>query len=295
MSMDADSSDSAETPEAAISRLQSENARLRRALEGERFATDLRRALTRAAAAGVIATPVTHSRLLEMIVETAAQVIAANAASLFLIDQEAQELIFEVALGQKAAEVKHFRVPLGHGIAGLVAVTGQPMAVSDAHTDPRRASDIAQSVGYVPKSILCVPLYYDDEVIGVLELLDKIGAPSFSPADTTALGLFANLAAVAIEQSRVHRNLGALLGEAVRSFLPPDNPERAAREQDAREFAAMVAQEDAAFVRALDLATMVQEVAGRGEREYALCRAVLRAFSEYAHSQPDSLTSLDWL
>jgi len=64
----------------------------------------------------VIAEPMSHSRLLEMIVETAAQVISAEAASLFLIDQESQELIFEVALGQKADEVKHFRVPLGHGI-----------------------------------------------------------------------------------------------------------------------------------------------------------------------------------
>ena len=54
-----------------------------------------------------------------MIVEAAAQVISARAASLFLVNEETQELIFEVALGQKAQEVKKFSVPLGHGIAGL--------------------------------------------------------------------------------------------------------------------------------------------------------------------------------
>jgi GAF domain-containing protein len=295
MPMDADSPDPSETPDQVISRLRLENAGLRRALEGERFAGDLRRALTRARAAGVIAGPMSHSRLLEMIVETAAQVISAEAASLFLIDHATQELIFEVALGQKADEVKRFRVPLGHGIAGLVAVTGQPMTVSDAQSDPRRASDIAQSIGHVPRNILCVPLYFDDQVIGVLELLDKIDAPSFTPTDTTALGLFANLAAVAIEQSRLHRNLGALLGDAVRSLIPASDPESATLEQEARRFAEALAEEDDGFRGALELAGLVQETASRGERERALCLAVLRAFGAYARAQPDSLTSLDWL
>ncbi len=293
--MNTDSPDPSETSDQVITRLRSENAELRRALEGERFAGDLRRALTRAGAAGVIATPMSHSRLLEMIVETAAQVISAEAASLFLIDQATQELIFEVALGQKADEVKRFRVPLGHGIAGLVAVTGQPMTVSDAQSDPRRASDIAQSIGYVPRNILCVPLYFDEQVIGVLELLDKIDAPSFSPADTTALGLFANLAAVAIEQSRLHRNLGALLSDAVRSLISPADRESGALEQEARRFAESITEEDADFRGALELAGLVQETSSRGERERALCLSVLRAFGAYARAQPDSLTSLDWL
>ena len=277
-----------------IARLEAENAALRQALEAEQFARDLRRSVTTAAAAGIIGSPLSHSRLLEMIVETAAQVISANAASLFLLDAEAQELIFEVALGQKAEEVKRFRVPLGHGIAGLVAVTGQPMSVSDAQSDPRRAADIAQSVGYIPNSILCVPLYYEDQVIGVLELLDKVGAPSFSADDTATLGLFANQAAVAIEQSRLHRNLGALLAEAVRALGSPDDPAQAALQQGARDFTETLARDDPAFRKALELAVLVREIAGQGEREHGLCLAVLQAFAAYSRSRPDSLGSLDW-
>ena len=120
-----------------------------------------------------------------------------------------------MALGSKAKEVRKFRIPLGHGIAGLVAVSGQPMAISDAKSDPRQAADIAQSVGYEPESILGVPLFYEEEVVGVLELLDREGAPSYSSADMATLGLFANQAAVAIEQSRARGNLAALLGEAL--------------------------------------------------------------------------------
>src|SRR5829696_4934938 len=132
----------------------------------------LRDALQLTTTAGIIGSPVSHSRLLEMIVETGAHVIGARAGALFLLDEANDELTFEVAIGSRAAEVKRFRVPLGHGIAGIVAASGQAMAIKDARGDPRLASDIADSVGYVPETVLCVPLFYGDNVIGALELLD---------------------------------------------------------------------------------------------------------------------------
>ncbi len=274
-----------------IARQQEEIERLRRRLADERFAEDLREALTLAAAAGTIASPVTHSRLLEMIVETAARVIFARAAALFLIDEEAEELVFEVALGSKAEDVRKFRVPLGHGIAGLVAVSGQPMAVSDAASDPRQAADIARSVGYTPQSILCVPLFYHDQIIGVLELLDKEGAPSFSATDMEDLGLFANQAAVAIEQSRTNRNLAALLGEVLESIGGTTDGQRQELQERARAFAERL-EEDAAFSRALDLARLVQEIAYQGENELRACQAILRSFAEYLRSRPESAGEL---
>jgi GAF domain-containing protein len=265
-----------------IARQAEEIERLQRRLAGEHVAADLRDALTIATTAGTIAAPVTHSRLLEMIVATAAHVIRARAAALFLIDEPAQELVFEVALGQKADQVRHYRVPLGHGIAGLVAQSGQPMAVSDAQVDPRHAADIAQSVGYVPRTILCVPLYYSDQIIGVIELLDKEGASSFSAADMEALGLFANQAAVAIEQSLTHRNLAALIGEVlVSSGGAPGSDLR----QRAQAFAIQVEDEDRSYRRALDLARLVQEVAWQGEHEFVACRAILRDFATYLRAR----------
>ena len=262
--------------------------RLKRRLADERFAEDLREALTLAAAAGTIASPVSHSRLLEMIVETAANVIVARAAALFLIDEEREELIFEVALGSKAGEVKKFRVPLGHGIAGLVALSGQPMAVS-GENHPRQASDIAESVGYKPQSILCVPLYYGDQIIGVLELLDKEGADSFSPEDMQDLGFFANQAAVAIEQSRINRSLAGLLGEVVHSV--GDGTNGGGLQRRARAFAESL-EEDPAFRQALELARLVGEIAHEGENELKGCRAILRGFAEYLRSRPAPVTDL---
>lgn len=268
-----------------IARLEREIADLRRQLAAGPFARDLTQALTVAASAGTIAAPVTHARLLELIVETAAHVIPSEAAALFLLDEAARELIFEVALGPKAPEVKHFRVPLGHGIAGLVAVSGQPMAVSDAGADPRQAADIARSVGYVPGSILCVPLVHNDRVTGVLELLDKRGAASFSSADMETLGLFANQAAVAIEQSRTSRNLAGLVAEILASLSAIPAGERDGLGREAGRFAGGVEADDS-FRGAVELAALVQEIVWRGERERRTCLALLTGFADYLRFQP---------
>ncbi len=269
-----------------ISRLREEVDSLRRRLEDERFAEGLRDALTLAAAAGEIASPVSHKRLLEMIVETAAGVIPSRSAALFLIDEEAEELVFEVALGPEAEKVRDLRVPLGHGIAGLVAASGQPMAVSDAGSDPRRAADIAESVGYAPGTILCVPLFYDEEVIGVLELLDRQGAASFGTEDMATLGLFADQAAVAIEQSRAQGSVAALLEEALRSSGGTQDHQMRGLEERAEGFAAGV-EEEASHRRTLELARLVGEISRRGEREAAACRTILRGFADYLNSRPE--------
>lgn len=269
-----------------ISRQEQVIAELRRQLAAEPFARNLTQALTVAAAAGTIAAPVTHTRLLELIVETAAHVIPSEAAALFLLDEAAEELVFEVALGPKAPEVKHFRVPLGHGIAGLVAVSGQPMAVSDAGSDPRQAADIARSVGYVPRSIVCVPLFHNDRITGVLELLDKRGGATYSAADMEALGLFANQAAVAIEQSRANRNLAGLMAEVLASLSGVSAEERVRLGQQGRSFASGV-QADDAFRGAVELAALVQEIVWRGDRERTACQSLLTGFAEYLRLKPE--------
>jgi GAF domain-containing protein len=274
-----------------IAQQAAEIERLKRRLDDDSLVQDLREAVRLSATAEAIAAPVSHSRLLDMIVATAADIIGANAASLFLIDREQEDLVFEVALGEKAEEVKKFRVPLGHGVAGLVALTGQPMAVSDTSTDDRDAADIAEAVGYVPKNILCVPLFYSDQVIGVLELLDKDGASHFSPEDMEALGLFANQAAVAIEQSRNHGRLEALVsgfGETLGGI--PDHQRQSLADRAAA-FASGISN-DPAYQRSLELARLVQEIVSQGERENDAVRGILQSFAEFLRSRPSTAGEL---
>lgn len=265
-----------EWQEQEIERLRSRGAE-------NRISEDLRHALSLASLTATIAAPSEHGRLLQSIVETAARVIPSDAASLFLIDSTTEELIFEIALGQKAEEVKSFRVPLGHGIAGLVAVSGQPMTVSDVEHDPRHASDVSQQIGYTPHSILCCPLVYNDEVIGVLELLDRKGAPAYSPEDIETLWYFANQAAIALELSRTSRSLSRLITAAMQatsSRLDESGMSGALRFVENLE-------EDRVYRRALELADLVREIAWRGEDELLLCEGVLRDFIRYLTSRVD--------
>ena len=273
--------------QAIIERQTAELASLRRRIDDDRVVSDLRDALRLSATANVIAAPTSHGRLLDMIVATAADIIGANAGALFMIDREREDLVFEVALGEKADEVKKFRVPLGHGVAGLVALTGQPMAVSDTASDDRDAADIAEAVGYVPQNILCVPLFYSDQVIGVLELLDKEGASHFSPEDMEALGLFANQAAVAIEQSRSHSRLESLVVGFIESLADVPEYQRQSLVERVGRFAASVS-DDPAFKRSLQLAQLVQEISAQGDSEWEACRGILESFAQFLRQRPSS-------
>jgi GAF domain-containing protein len=271
-----------------IARQEKEIQFLRLQVARDESARNLHRILALAASTAAVSSPVDHHRLLEMIVEAAAGVINAASASLFLIDEATQELVFEVALGQKAQAVKQFRVPLGHGIAGLVAVSGQPIAVSNADQDVRQASDIAQAVGYKPKSILCVPLFFEDRITGVLELLDKQGAANFSPNDMYILGLFANQAAVAIELSSTTKNLDRLLARLLEAQSDPV----ASKSEQLKEYLRLFdsdTEAQHAYTRALTMAQLVQEITWRGENEARACQAILQSFANYLKTSSELL------
>jgi GAF domain-containing protein len=262
---------------ATIARQQAEIERLQRRVAEERFAQDLRDALTLAATVGKIGAPVRHERLLEMILAAAVDIIGAHAASLFLVDAQRQNLVFEFALGDKADEVKKSQVPLGQDVAGLVALTGQPMAISERAEDSPDAADSA-------KNILCVPLFVQGEVIGVLELLDKEGAATFDTADMETLGLFAHQAAVAIEQSRTQSSMGALVAELINSMEGLREHERQGLTDRAHEFTAGLGQHSS-YLNALELAQLVHEIVQHGDRATETCKGILSSFAQFLGSR----------
>lgn len=283
--------------QATIEKQAGEIARLHDLLAAADLVSELRSALTLASTAETIAAPAeySHTRLLELIVETAAAVIGARSASLFLIDEATQELVFAVALGPEAPVVKDLRVPLGHGIAGLVAVSGQPIAVSDADEDPRQAADVARQIGYTPNAILCVPLVYEDRIIGVLELLDRLDGAAFSARDMSTLGLFANQAAIAIIQSRTRASGVALVRDLIVSLDPERPQERSFHDRLEEMMNSRAFNEGGDYQDALALATLVQEIVWRGERESEACRAILQSFASYLRGRAEPLGQLGQL
>src|SRR5205085_7803171 len=122
-------------------------------------------------------------------------------------------------------------------------------------------------------------------VIGVLELLDKHGSPSFMPADMEMSALFAEQAAVAIEQSLSIRNTTGLLAASLAQLMGADSDP--GKVEQAEDFARRVANIPL-YQRTLDLAVLIRDIAGSGEAELRLCETVFRGFAEYLRSQPAS-------
>jgi GAF domain-containing protein len=164
-----------------------------------------------AAAAGIMPAEHQHKALLQSIVDTARAIFGAGAASIFLYDEETDELVFEALAGESAGELVGTRIPSGTGIAGWVLVTRQPLVLSDLENDPRFARDVAERTGYVPKALMAAPLLYEESSLGVLQVLDPKQEPSFTLAEMELLGLFASQAAIALDLLRRARRARALV------------------------------------------------------------------------------------
>jgi len=274
-----------------IARQAAEIEALRGRRADEQFARDLRDVFRLAITAGTIAAPRGQARLPEMILTTATQLIGAVAGSIFSVDQQTGELVVECAVGPRAAEARQIRVPPGHGVAGLVTATGQAIALSDAQRDARHAHEIAQRIGYLPRSILAVPLLSDDRAVGALELFDKVDGTSFSPSDIQTLTAFADQAALAMEQGRTLHNLAALIGEVLHLVGDSDDERVRRLHDEAQELARRIEQEPS-YRRALDLARLVLSIVDRGDAEAEHCETVLRGFSTYLARRPQPLPDL---
>lgn len=144
-------------------------------------------------------TPLTERQLLHSVVETARQIFGAAASSIFLIDGASGDLVFEAVAGKGDAHLPGTRFPAGTGIAGWVAVSGQPVYIDDLDGSRQFARGVAQSTGYVPSSLMAAPLTRGVDCIGVLEVLDPSTASRNELADLDVLGLLAVQAAIGLE------------------------------------------------------------------------------------------------
>ena len=216
--------------------------------------------------------------LLQSIVDAAAQIFGAAAASIALVDESQQRLVFKVAYGTGRETVVGMSIPIDHGLAGYVVMTGQPISVSEVQKDTRFNQDFASSTGYVPRSILATPLLINEQAIGVMEVLDKINAPSFGMQDMDLLGLFARQAAIAIHQAQQYDHLeSALVGGLKRLINEPEYPELTLALEDNGE---VPLENDL-----LAIADQINALIQLGSSEKRACLDILRAFSSYARSK----------
>jgi len=147
------------------------------------------------------------NKLLSEAMRLATEVIDAGAASLMLIDDKQEELVFEISLGSRGHVLRQQRIPLDEGIAGWVARHGQPAIANDARTDPRFSHRVDVRTGFLTQSIAAVPLKVKGRVIGVLEVLNKYSDVGFDQEDVQLMSAIAAQAAIAIENARLYQQV----------------------------------------------------------------------------------------
>ena len=153
--------------------------------------------------------------VLNAIMEKAVEILDAEAGSLLLIDEKTQELVFEVILGPAASKLAGQRLPMGKGIVGAVAQSGRPQIVNSAQTDTRWLRDVGQTDRFVTRALLTVPMKAKDNVIGVIQVLNKIDGTPFDEDDQTLLESFAGNAAVAVENAQLFSRTDEALARRV--------------------------------------------------------------------------------
>jgi GAF domain-containing protein len=170
--------------------------------------------LQSAVAAGVLGAESSFRSLLQSVVEVARAIFRARAASVFLLDEASDELVFEAVAGEGSENLIGKRFPSSTGVAGWVLVTRQPLVIDDVSSDTRFSREAAEKTGYVPNSLMAVPLLVDERALGVLEVLDRPKEQRFTLAEMNLLSLFANQAAIGLDLLlRARRAQAATEGE----------------------------------------------------------------------------------
>ncbi len=234
-------------------------------------------------------------RLLDVILETALHIVNGERGAVYLLNDDGTEIWTKVATGLDKEERKTIRLPLGKGIAGYVAATGDTINIPDAYLDPRFDPNFDRLTGYHTQSILCAPMKNrDGKIVGVFQLLNK-NSGVFTEGDATIIDALSVHAAIAIENARlvvqekakirIERDLAA--ARDVQNSLLPHNPP----EVPGYEFAAItvpateVAGDLYDFIR-LDqhrVAITVGDVSGKGLPAALLMAHIQASVRDVAH------------
>jgi signal transduction histidine kinase len=145
-------------------------------------------------------------RLLQLIMDVAAEITDAGAASIMLMDKNTNQLFFTASTGTDIKKLQRIPVPLDGSIAGTIVTENRAIIIDESKSDPRHYSQVDDKIDFQTTSLVGVPMRVREEVIGVLEALNKkpgVDEGRFDEEDVRRLTILAAQAAVAIENARL--------------------------------------------------------------------------------------------
>ncbi|MGE5222524.1 MAG: GAF domain-containing protein [Omnitrophica WOR_2 bacterium] len=142
--------------------------------------------------------------LLDQILQSAVEILNCVAGSLVLVDEQTDELVFEVAAGPVASAFTGKRLPAGTGLVGKAVETRSPIIANDVRRNKEWFEQPDQQSGFVTQDILVVPMMFKERVTGVIEVINRKDGLPFMLGDQELLEAYTSQAAIAIENARLY-------------------------------------------------------------------------------------------
>ena len=227
------------------------------------------------------------SELVEHIVRMCRVGLKASAASVLLYEEKSHSLYFEVAQGEAGKALRKINIRSNSGVAGWVFKHSTSLIVNDVSKDPRFDHSMDKTSGFVTRSLICVPLIVHRETIGVLEVLNKLDGGDFTCQDKELLESVGSLAAISLENSRLHKSV--LAGykstiEALASAIDAKDASTCGHSRRVMEYALMCGREmglSQKNLEVLEYAGLLHDIGKIGISDNILCKPAVLTPDEF--------------
>ncbi|MCK9225120.1 MAG: TIGR00282 family metallophosphoesterase [Candidatus Muirbacterium halophilum] len=225
--------------------------------------------------------------LLNKIMKITTKVMQAESSSIILYDEGMDDLFFVVGIGEKGDAVKKVRLKKNQGIAGWVLQNGESAIVPDTSKDGRFFGGTDKETEYKTNSLIAIPMKIHDKVIGVLEVLNRIGEIPFNEKDLMLLENIANQAAYAIHNGLLFDRIKSLYKSIVELLANTMDSKDSYTHGHSRRVAeysvkiAKVAGFNEKFVQDIEIAALLHDIGKIGIRDAILCKPGALTSEEY--------------
>ncbi len=280
-------------------KLKSERLLLLQKLEEASVGEKIRESLRFIDTAAIMKSLMDQKSFLQLLLSMTIKVVNSEAASIILFDPNAEELYFEEAVGAKAEEVKKFRLKTWEGIAGYCFTTGEALAVADVMKDTRFKKEISETIQHRQKALMAAPLIYRQEIIGVMEAVNKVDGDVFSSKDLELLVQISNFSAFFLRRSRLYFDLYSLFLLILEKLVSREKVTDISA-KDFIELSNTIEKDQmlsSEYGEAVELATLVEQISSRGHEEKNLIRSILSNLNTFINEKYhyNSQNEMDWM
>lgn len=238
-------------------------------------------------------------KLLELIMDETQTALNCDRCTVFMYDQDKNELWSRVATG--GSTVQNIRFPAHLGLAGYVCKTGEMLNIKDPYDDPRFNKEIDKKTGYITENLLCMPMKNrDNDIIGIFQVLNKKDGP-FNKSDEDLLMAIASQAGVSLENAQMARDQKAAFHSFIKtlsSTIDARDPITAGHSERVAHYSELIGEEmklEKEELETLNYSALLHDIGKIGVRESILTKEGRLTLEEYRHIQKHAEYTYDIL